>query len=162
MKHQGITLLELLFTLAICAIVLTIAAPNYQRLIIQQQLAHASQQLLAFLHYARHLATAQGGAYVCDGELGCSDFQRTHAVELFISDTQGGLASHQWQQFHPNISVQWRRFRGEHLYFNSQGRSVFSNGHFLLCHEQSHNLAYKVVLNWGGRARIEKTSNENC
>lgn len=162
MKNQGVTLLELLFTLAICAIVLTIATPNYQRFVIQQQLSTSSQQLLALLNYARHLAITQGGVYVCDGELGCHDFQRPNAIELYTKTPQGHLASHRWQRFHPQIDVQWRRFRGEHLYFNSQGRSVFSNGHFLLCHANSRAVAYKVVLNWSGRARIEKTAADNC
>jgi len=162
MRHQGTTLLELLFVLAILAVMLLIAAPNYQRLLIQQQLSSSAQQMLASLNYARHLAVTQGGAYVCDGEQGCDDFQRPNAIEIFVSAPDGSLNSHQWQPFHPEISVQWRRFRGNHLYFNSQGRSVFSNGHFLLCHARHYGTAYKVVLNWSGRARIERTDADNC
>lgn len=162
MKQQGVTFLELLFTLAISIIVLTIAVPNYHRFITQQQLSHSSQQLLALLNYTRQLAVAQGGAYICDGELGCDDFQRPNAVAVYLKTPQGTLESHQWQPLPPHIDVQWRRFRGQHLYFNTQGRSVFSNGHFLLCHENSRHLAYKIVMNWSGRARIEKTTTDNC
>lgn len=162
MKRNGITLLELLFTLAISSIILTLAVPNYQRFIANQQLSQAAQQVLSLLYYARQLAVLQGGAYVCDGELGCHNFQRTHALEIYLPNHTDTLSSHHWVNFAPAISVQWRRFRGEHLYFNAQGRSIFSNGHFLICHQNARHLAYKVVLNWSGRARIERTDTMNC
>lgn len=162
MKRNGITLLELLFTLAISSIILTLAVPSYQRFIANQQLSQAAQQVLSLLYYARQLAVLQGGSYVCDGELGCNNFQRTQALEIYLPNQTDTLNSHHWVSFAPAISVQWRRFRGEHLYFNAQGRSIFSNGHFLICHQSTHHLAYKVVLNWSGRARIERTDTINC
>jgi len=165
MKAKGLTLIELLVTLAIISLVALMSIPNFQRFISQRELANATAQVVHLVHHARLMALAHGGAFLCDGEQGCQRFSRPNSLAVHLPATLDGEAASTpfyWATLPTHISVQWRRFRGHHLYFNQQGRALFMNGHFLLCHEQRSDVASKVVINWNGRARIETTDASNC
>lgn len=166
MKGTGLTLIELLVTLTIISLVALIGIPNFQRFISQRELANATTQIVHLVHHARLMALAHGGAFLCDGERGCQQFLRPHSLAVHLpagaGSNEAAHAPFYWASLPAHISVQWRRFRGHHLYFNQQGRALFMNGHFLLCHEQHSNMASKVVINWNGRARVESTDAGNC
>ncbi|HLR18175.1 MAG TPA: prepilin-type N-terminal cleavage/methylation domain-containing protein [Alcanivoracaceae bacterium] len=163
MYARGLTLLELLVALAVLSLLLMISVPSYQRFITNRELANATEQVMHTLHHARLLALAHGGAYLCDGEEGCDTFTRTSSLGIhLVAQDEAELEPHYWVPLPRRIQLQWRRFRGEHLFFNQQGRTVFSNGHFLICHHLRNDTAYKVILNWSGRARIERSNAEHC
>lgn len=50
---KGITLIELMVTLAVLAILITIAAPSFQTLIKSNQVAGANNEIIAMMHLAR-------------------------------------------------------------------------------------------------------------
>jgi len=54
--HRGITLIELLTVLAIMAVILTSAVPALGRMMQEQRVTAATNQLVAHLQYARHEA----------------------------------------------------------------------------------------------------------
>ncbi|WP_250207260.1 GspH/FimT family pseudopilin [Alteromonas oceanisediminis] len=60
MRNQtGVTLLEMLITLAIVAIVLTTVAPNVQSILIQNRITAEINELSGVIQYARHHAIDQ-------------------------------------------------------------------------------------------------------
>lgn len=60
MRPRGFTLLELLVALAICALLLALAAPGFGRQRASAALRSAAGQTVAALHLARRLALARG------------------------------------------------------------------------------------------------------
>lgn len=163
MKPNGLTFIELLVVLVVITILALTVIPNLQRFISQRELNNATTQVVHTIHHARLLARAHGGAFLCDGEHGCQQFIRTSSLAIHLAEQETADSNaFYWAPLPQHVSVQWRRFRGHHLYFNSQGRALFMNGHFLLCHTQRSDTASKVVVNWNGRARVESTDAGNC
>ena len=59
-QQRGFTMIELLITITIAVILLTIAAPSFQSFIAQNRVESASNQLLASFAYARSEAIKRG------------------------------------------------------------------------------------------------------
>ena len=83
MKAKGFTLLELMITLAIVAILLVVAVPSFQTFIESNRLTASSNLFLTMLSYARSEAVRRGGtvsicagsnnACVCNAGDGCDN-----------------------------------------------------------------------------------------
>jgi type IV fimbrial biogenesis protein FimT len=70
-KHQGLTLVELLMAMAIAAILLGIGVPSFFNLIADNRLTVATNELVADMHYARSEAvTRESPVAVCASEDG--------------------------------------------------------------------------------------------
>lgn len=64
--QKGVTLLEMMITLAILAIVLTVVAPNMQRFLIKNRITAEINEVSGIIQYARHLAIdEQTNVVVC-------------------------------------------------------------------------------------------------
>lgn len=59
-RSRGFTLLELMVTMAIVAVLLTIAAPSFRNTIARNRVSSASNDLLASVAYARNTAVDRG------------------------------------------------------------------------------------------------------
>lgn len=59
-RQRGLTLAELLITIAVAAALLTIAAPSFREFILTQRLKSINGQLVTDLQYARSEAAARG------------------------------------------------------------------------------------------------------
>lgn len=53
MKHSGFTLVEMVITVAVLAILTAIAIPNYQRFVIESRMTAQANELITALHLAR-------------------------------------------------------------------------------------------------------------
>lgn len=62
MQHKGFTLIELMVTLAVLAILLAIAAPSFSSFMLSQRIKTASFDVIASLSYARSEAIKQNGS----------------------------------------------------------------------------------------------------
>lgn len=156
MRSLGFTLLELLICLILISIIALIALPNWHRFVARQQLHNATQQVVTLIRHARTTSTAKGGTLVCAGQSHCEEFDRTNQLKVTANQQ-----TYQWLKLPQPISIQWN---GLHPYikFNVQGRSVFNNGHLLICHAQLNQQASKITLNWAGRIKTETIYNADC
>ena len=55
-KNTGFTLIELMVTLAVLAIIATMAAPSFSRILAKQRLTSNTQELIAIIYQARSQA----------------------------------------------------------------------------------------------------------
>ena len=58
-KNHGFTLIELMVTIAVMAIIATMAAPSFGNMLNRQDLNKSSQELIAILNKARSVAVLE-------------------------------------------------------------------------------------------------------
>ena len=95
MKAKGFTLLELVVTVAIVALLAAIALPSFQTFVEGNRLTTSANLFLTMLNYARSEAIRRGGTVsvcagnnntcVCNANLGCNDNWKNGY--LIFSDT---------------------------------------------------------------------------
>lgn len=101
-RRAGFTLLELLVTLAIVAIIASLAAPAFQNMIATQRVRSAANDLVVTLNFARSeavkrratvLVTPAGATYAkgWDVELAGADIRKHEAVPSLTIPSKPGL-----------------------------------------------------------------------
>ena len=100
-QPRGYTLLELLVTVAIVAIVASLAVPSFQNMIATQRVRSAANDLVASLNFARSeavkrnttvLVTPAGASWAAgwDVEVGGADLRRHEPVESLTITSKAG------------------------------------------------------------------------
>ncbi|GBL04702.1 GspH/FimT family pseudopilin [Glaciecola sp. KUL10] len=91
-KQKGVTLLEMMITVAILAIVLTVVAPNVQGILIKNRAVATMNELSTVIQYARNSAIdEQANAVFCPSSdfTSCSTNWR-HPKMVFIDQNNDG------------------------------------------------------------------------
>lgn len=158
-EEHGLSLLECLIVLALFAIVATVATPTLSRLLDEQRVVAATNQVQGLMQLARSHAMTSGPVLLCDAQSDCSTFDATSALILVNAESgsleaapASGESPLRRLQLPPNTLIVWRRFRGNALVFQPSGILYFQNGHFLLCSGKARR---RIVMNWSGRPRVE-------
>lgn len=159
---QGVSLLELLCTLAIVAILLSIAAPAVSTFLHRQQVCSVQTDLLKMTHLARYLAmTRQSKVTLCPlTELGACNQQWTQSLSSFI-DSNGNRRLDPGEDivgtlYLPSqITLRWRgMLPANSIHFSSQGVTFVSNGTMSICPQNKSVRAGAMVVNRQGRVRL--------
>lgn len=160
---KGVTLPELIISLAIISLLAVVGSPSIQRNLDRARVISATNNILGLIHLARSTSLSNRQVYLCDGHYHCDAFRKTNTLQLLHpranKDGTSDLDVFQELTLPAKTHVQWKRFRGNALLFHTDGRTHFQNGHFLICGETA---ARKIVMNWAGRPRVETTPLENC
>ena len=157
---RGFTLPELLVTLAIVVILITMTAPSMQGLIINQRVASATQEVFTAIHLARSEAIKrQRTVSLCSTVDGASCDQDNSGWEqgwlIFTDADADGILENGDQVLRINeaqseqIIISWNQ--GFSVSFNSRGQTDVA-GTFEICADGE---ARAVVLSLTGRPRVE-------
>lgn len=160
--QQGITLVELIFTLAIAAIVLTVAIPSLSSLIDDIQMTSTLNKFVGNLHFARNEAIKQYQKIVlCSSSNGtdCDNSNEWHRGLMIFVDSGDTLNSRDNGEeilralipFSEQISITSNN-QGI-LWFLPTGTSNRSNATITFCHQSSHIEPRAVVIS-NTRTRI--------
>lgn len=162
--QQGLTLIELLATLAVLSIVLTQGVPSLQTLFLKQRASSQTNQLFLALTLTRNEAIKRGHtATLCassDG-LHCTQAQTDWSGGwlLFIDDNNDQQPNDSdtliqvQAALSPTTSLSWNRTGP--LHFDARGQAVSSNGTFTLCSGSGSQFGRKIIVSNTGRTRVE-------
>lgn len=163
---QGVSLLELLCTMAVMTVLLSIAVPAISTFKQKQQIRSMQTDLLKMTHLARYLAmTRQTKVTLCPlTELGICNQQWTQSLSSFI-DGNGNRRLDQGEEivgtlYVPDqITLRWRgMLPANSIHFSTQGVTFVSNGTMSICPQNKSVKAGAMVINRQGRVRLADDS----
>lgn len=165
-RQSAITLVELLFALAVLAIVLATAVPGFTSMVMNIRMTNSVNELIHALHMARQHASATGTPAALCGSNGdrpvCSDSRDwSRGWLLFVNNDEDDPP-----QVDPGEAV-LARVRLDHplrLYANRDGFALrplgmrSTNGTLVWCDARGAGDARAVVLSYTGKPRISTST----
>jgi type IV fimbrial biogenesis protein FimT len=178
MKQSGITLTELLVTLAVMAVLLTQAVPGLAALIASNQLTGLSNEFLASLHLARSEAIKRGQRTVLcassDGKT-CAGGGGWHQGWLVFHDANNNAARDNGEALilsrlalPANIRLTGNQFVSNYISYAPNGGTklvsgAWQAGTLTLCKTTgTPGQARQLVISSTGRVRTLKVDLGNC
>lgn len=164
---RGFTLLELMITLSIAALLMTVAVPSYQSLMKESHLTAQANELMTALYYARSEAVKQGmRVTLCKSSDGatCNGGNWQDGWIVFSDTGTAGYidSGDEILRVFPGLKESSLKggsnFSSRVSYLRngrSQGNNNLPNGTFTLCNQIS---ARKIIINTSGRPRVEKAA----
>ncbi len=154
-RNQGFTLVELMITLTLLAIVANIVVPAFDSLITRNRQQALMEQVAAVLSNARAEAILQRRTIEICGSSDGKTCSPSWANGWLVRVPNGRVM--QITQLPSHDTLRWSGFQ-QTIRFHNNGSSPISNGRFYQCHKQK--VAWQLVLNRQGRLR-QATAAEN-
>jgi len=167
--QTGVTMIELLVTLSIAAILLTLAVPNFMDFVRNSRLTNAANDLSLAMAYARSEAVKRGSKITVCGRSDDATCGNSQSVEekyiwddgwLVFVDTDGdGVVDNGESVLRifgalDSVTVRTSERRAT---FNNQGFAVGYNQTFMICDSRGEDNAKGVVLSAQGRVRSDSS-----
>ncbi len=161
---SGFTLLELLVTLALVAVLVGAGAPAFRAVLLNWEMNSAATRLQSDLNYARHAAVDRGDRVtMCPGteRSGCTGLPEWGHGWIIFGDVDGDRA---WQASEPLLRVS-PALRGitarssagrRQLTFFSNGTAPGSNVTVWLCDLRGPRYGSQVRVGLSGRIRVSR------
>lgn len=162
---RGVTLIELLVTLAVAAIVLTIGLPSFQNLIREARATSVTNQLLAFVHHTRSEAVRRGAPVtLCASADGTScmttdpDFTQGWVVVSGYPGDPGSEVLRVHQRDSNGIEINANFGQPDALTYVASGETRAANGALLfgnlqICHSGEDR---RIIISSTGRPRTTR------
>ncbi|MGH1471400.1 MAG: GspH/FimT family pseudopilin [Cellvibrionaceae bacterium] len=166
---KGFTLIDLLITLSISAIIFGVGIPSFDNLIQKNQTSSTINQLARTLNYARTLSvTSSKVVTICPQLEGSCGKDWSAGVLIFIDENNNGKldASEQIDRqalLNLNGKLKWAAFGSQHyLKYRPSGSTFQQNGSFTYCHKNNDpRYAHQIIINTAGRIRFAQDSDGN-
>ena len=169
-RTTGLSLIELLVALFVIAVLAAVAAPSFGRLVAEQRLATASNQLLTAIHLARSEAVRRGERVTlcasADG-LTCAAAAGYHdGYIVFVGPPDanlsppGGASPLLVASASPQLVITANGSMRDYISFVSTGvtrqlNGALQIGTFSLCDGQR---ARRIIVSRTGRPRVERST----
>ncbi len=170
---KGFTLLELLVTLSLLAVITALTAPALLSSGQGARLNAHATDLQSLLNNSRSLAMLkQQSVFVCGASPAPADAlsapepcnevgEWRHGIHVVLDengnqapDTDDSVRLFQAPYPH-RTTLTWRGFRGKnHIEFLAAGTTNWQNGRFTFCSKDAESVGLEVVLNVAGRSYI--------
>ncbi|SHG20394.1 type IV fimbrial biogenesis protein FimT [Microbulbifer donghaiensis] len=170
-RVSGYTLIELMLTITILAIVAAVATPPMADFISRYQTETAGRQLFELINFSRGKAYSHGQVYTlcpsADGQSCSSDW--SSGALLFVDSNGDGqrAAAEKIERIMPKMAtgatLEWRSFNSKkYLQFRPNGLTLSQNGNFAYCPpSQQAEKGWIIVINATGRPYFGKDSDSD-
>lgn len=162
---KGFTLVEMLFSLAIASLTMTVGISSLQELVINNRVSTYAGNLLQSVHIARQQAILKHQPVTlcasADGQQ-CSDNWSTGHLLFLDKDGNRALGAdeqilHYSEGSNRNDPVYWRSFRvADTLQFLPTGITNHQNGTYTVCGIGKADYARAVIITKTGRPRMSQ------
>jgi type IV fimbrial biogenesis protein FimT len=171
MRQHGFTLLELLVTLGIAAILASMAIPAYANLVKRSNSQTLAYQLVTLVRFARSEAINKKVTItLCgsgDGVICTDDWSKT--ILIFADRNRDGVLDgsdtllRRVSALKEGETLAWRSFRNQpYLQLQANGMTYFQNGNFTYCPaDNDAHFALHWIINVSGNLRIAADKNKN-
>lgn len=164
LASNGFSLIDLLFTLMLCSILLGLAFPAYRHLIIEIRLLVLTERITSAINYARSEAAKRRCVVIlCKSKDGktCAGQWRDGWIIFFGRYTMSPPENKRLQVYsalNKNEFLEWHGSGGrEYLQLNPDGSARGHNGSFLVCVKVlSKKAIWLVKISTTGRMRVDK------
>lgn len=163
-KQTGFTLIELMVTIAVLAILLSIAIPSFQNMVLNNRIAAQANQVITALNYARSEAVKRAApATVCstNGGAACAGSKDWSTGWLVFADADGDGTVDAGE----TVLRVWPALGGSNtlnagtnlrITFTATGVATSFNDIFRLCDKRGKDEARAVAINVMGRSYVQK------
>lgn len=164
----GVSLVELLFTITLSSILLTLAFPVYRHLILELRLTILTERISSTLHYAQSEAIRrQSVITICKSKDGrsCMGSWEDGWIVLVKKNLTPTLENTELLRVYPALShstfIEWHGFRSDdYLQLHPDGSS--QNGSFIVCvHALAKKMAWLIKISQTGRIRVDRKNSKN-
>lgn len=161
-REKGFTLLELIVTMAVLVIALTLGIPSLHQWVQRSKTTSLQYTLLHSINYARTQAIRrQSTVTLCPGVNQCENNWNSEVLIFNDLDSNGIWDGNESLLKHVDIGalgeqLDWRSFRRKtYLQFDSRGLTPALNGTLHFCpNPTDEDLKFAVILSRTGRVRI--------
>jgi prepilin-type N-terminal cleavage/methylation domain-containing protein len=153
MKKKGFTLLELLFGLAICSILLFIGFSSWIHFKQRNEQDLLVNEIITAIHYAKIQAISYGRPLRLSSKKPNADWSSGMNLSLADVDINTEQLLHQWSWKDNNWNVEWVGVKGlNNIIITNTASNAMSNGRFIL-HNKHSDEKIILILNRLGRVR---------
>ena len=164
--QKGLSLLEMLISLAIVAIVVTAVSPSIQSILIKNKIVSEINELSATIQFARsHAIDQQISTVVCPSSdfSACSADWNDPKIVFVDSDNNGarGVNEELWASTGAISENNVLTGPNNPLFFTASGETL-ANAVLLLCHDsQQAEYARSLTIALQGRVKVSSDSDRN-
>ncbi len=166
LSQWGFSLIEVLVTFVISSILLTLAFPVFNDLVLALRILILTERMNTTLDYAQNEAIRrQNVVTLCKSKEGqtCSGTWKDGWIVFAINSvTKNKVLLRAYPALSEGEFLEWHGFRSDdYLQMHPDG-SVNQNGSFIVCiHSLSKKIIWFIKISQTGRKRIEKKNDKN-
>lgn len=165
--QRAYSLLELLITISVMALLMGSAAPSLISQLQKSRQIDTINQMHAHLNYAREKATSSRSVIsLCTGHNTCAETRTWQEQMLIFQDSNRNGQLDQGETLLKVASINanhrwiWTNFRQQkHMAFKPNGATDSLNGTFTLC--ETNQAVSSIVINITGRVKLETPKNSD-
>lgn len=169
-KLKGFSLIELLVTITLIAIAISIGVPGYQSLISSNRLTASINQLRGALALTRSEAVHRNQhVAICHSLDGSQCSRRGNWSDgwiIFVDKNRDKFIDETdeiiniYQTINKSVSINYRAFGSRHYVVYRPSGFTLTNGTFTVCSPKNTTLKKALILTKSGRVRLSKVQDD--